>query len=109
MDILLHVETVSRYARPHTSPSATRWGIPPVKEAPRKRYKLTDWNVEIAKAQAETSFARRVDVGRERSLTQDPGVRCLEHGVTLASRGFQTLSVENRELAAAIADQFTLA
>jgi len=42
-------------------------------------------------------------------LIQDPGVRFLDHRVTLASRGFQATTVEDRELAAAVADQLALA
>src|SRR6185437_4578586 len=40
---------------------------------------------------------------------QEPGVLFLVRCVTLASCAFQTLSVEDRELAAAVADQFALA
>jgi len=48
-------------------------------------------------------------ISRLVGLTQEPGVRFLDHGITLASRGFQATPAQDRELAAAVADQLALA
>jgi hypothetical protein len=63
---------------------------------------------EIAHELARISRSRS-SRGERQQLTQDPGVSFLDHRVTLASSGFQATPVEDRELAAAVADQLALA